>query len=356
GLVLAGFISLIVFRIAQPYAFDGFGLNQAWLKNMGEIRGQVTGDVDFPPNHQWTNRPAFIFPLENMIKWGMGVPLGIIVWIGFAFSAWQAVRGKFDRHLIPLVWSGVYFAWQGSQWVKPMRYFMPIYPTLIILGAWILFVIWDRAIGKRDEYETITSELDYVDRLGLWIAAQLPTVPKLLSGAVAATLMIAVVAATGAWAFAFTRIYTRPVTRLAASQWMQQNIPGPINLRIETASGVINQPISVPNEFTYPPDTAYPSPFNALADGDVSSIFFAHILDIAHGPEIDSIKVTLSADPSGLNVLATGSITADFGKAADARGDSQLINLDRSATLKKGTQYWLIVHPDKAIRLSGSTI
>ena len=67
GLVLAGFISLIVFRIAQPYAFDGFGLNQAWLKNMGEIRGQVTGDVDFPPNHQWTNRPAFIFPLENKL-------------------------------------------------------------------------------------------------------------------------------------------------------------------------------------------------------------------------------------------------------------------------------------------------
>ena len=323
---------------------------------MGEIRGQVTGDVDFPPNHQWTNRPAFIFPLENMIKWGMGVPLGIIVWIGFAFSAWQAVRGKFDRHLIPLVWSGVYFAWQGSQWVKPMRYFMPIYPTLIILGAWILFVIWDRAIGKRDEYETITSELDYVDRLGLWIAAQLPTVPKLLSGAVAATLMIAVVAATGAWAFAFTRIYTRPVTRLAASQWMQQNIPGPINLRIETPSGVINQPISVPNDFTYPPDTAYPSPFNALADGEVGSIFLLHILDTGRDIGSDSLKVTLSADPSGLNVLATGSITADFGKAADARGDSQLINLDRMATLKKGTQYWLIVHPDKAIRLSGSTI
>ena len=92
GLVIAGFASLIVFRVAQPYAFDCLGLNPAWLKNMGEIRGQVTGDVDFPPNHQWTNRPAFIFPLENMIKWGMGVPLGVIVWIGFAFAAWQSVR------------------------------------------------------------------------------------------------------------------------------------------------------------------------------------------------------------------------------------------------------------------------
>ena len=162
-----------------------------------------------------------------------------------------------------------------------MRYFMPIYPTLVILGAWILFVIWDRATGRRDEYETITSELDYVDRFGLWIAARLPSVPKLLGGAVAATLMIAIVAATAAWAFAFTRIYTRTVTRLAASQWMQQNIPGPINLRIETGSGVINQPISVPNDFTYPPDTAYPSPFNALADGDVGSIFMPHILDTA---------------------------------------------------------------------------
>ena len=145
-LVLAVSLAAVVFRIAQPYAFDGpsflgIGINGEWLDNIREIRGQMGGDVDFPPNHQWTDRPALLFPWIGIVRWGMGPALGLAAWSGFGWAGWQLVRrrGGSRRHLIPVVWSGLYFIWQGTQWVKPMRYFLPIYPTLILLGAWGMY-------------------------------------------------------------------------------------------------------------------------------------------------------------------------------------------------------------------------
>jgi hypothetical protein len=52
---------------------------------------------------------------------------------------------------------------------------------------------------------------------------------------------------TAAWAFAFTRIYTRPHTRVAASEWIYQNVPGPLTLPIAGADGAtVNQQIPFP--------------------------------------------------------------------------------------------------------------
>jgi len=63
-----------------------------------------------------------------------------------------------------------------------------------------------------------------------------------------ATLIgVTVLALTFAWAYAFTRIYTRPVTRVAATYWIYQNVPGPINLHIQAANGsVFQQPLPFP--------------------------------------------------------------------------------------------------------------
>lgn len=97
GLALAGIVSLLAFRIFQPYAFQGpsiFGLrlNKQWLANMSEIQAQVSGEVDFPPGHQWADRLPVIFPLANMVLWGMGLPLGLTVWAGFMWAVWRMIR------------------------------------------------------------------------------------------------------------------------------------------------------------------------------------------------------------------------------------------------------------------------
>ncbi|HPL82242.1 MAG TPA: hypothetical protein PLU23_07035, partial [Anaerolineaceae bacterium] len=82
GLIaLAGIISFFTFRISQPYAFDGpgfFGLkiNQGWWGSMQALRGQATGEVDFPPALQWTRR-ELTFSVKNLVLWGVGIPFAL---------------------------------------------------------------------------------------------------------------------------------------------------------------------------------------------------------------------------------------------------------------------------------------
>ena len=51
-------------------------------------------------------------------------------------------------------------------------------------------------------------------------------------------LGIVVLLATGVWAFAFQSIYIMK-SRIAASRWIFQNAPGPINLKILAEDGSI---------------------------------------------------------------------------------------------------------------------
>jgi len=63
-LVLAALISLVTFRICQPYAFNGpgffnVGLNETWVSGLRSLQAQTSGDVDFPPALQWARRPIW---------------------------------------------------------------------------------------------------------------------------------------------------------------------------------------------------------------------------------------------------------------------------------------------------------
>ena len=70
-----------------------------------------------------------------------------------------------------------------------------------------------------------------------------------------------VLLATLAWAVAFSLIYARPITRVEASDWIFQNIPGPINLHIQGEAGTYNQPISIPYGSTIRPGLTLPNKF-----------------------------------------------------------------------------------------------
>ena len=76
--MLAGFLSLLCFRIFNPYAFNGPGffglsLDQRWLDNIGAAQAMNAGIYDNPPNFQWVARLPYLFPLNNMVLWGMGL-------------------------------------------------------------------------------------------------------------------------------------------------------------------------------------------------------------------------------------------------------------------------------------------
>ena len=46
-------------------------------------------DPGGPPGIQWSDRTPLVFPWINIVFWGMGLPLGLAAWIGWAWAAWQ---------------------------------------------------------------------------------------------------------------------------------------------------------------------------------------------------------------------------------------------------------------------------
>ncbi|MBA2450741.1 MAG: glycosyltransferase family 39 protein [Chloroflexi bacterium] len=202
-----------LFRIAQPYAFTGPTIldivpSDRYLQDMAGVQRLVSGEVDYPPSHQWTNTTPYVFPWQHMVAWGMAPALGLTAWAGVVLAAWQVARNWRGRHaqILLLAWVAINFAYWGGNMAKTMRYFLPIYPALVILGAALLGQSLDAAWRLAREGRL---------PVGLRSAARVGSV----------ALVTSVVGATVLYALAFTSIYTRPVTRVAASDWIYENVP-----------------------------------------------------------------------------------------------------------------------------------
>ncbi|MEI8306988.1 MAG: DUF2298 domain-containing protein [Chloroflexales bacterium] len=265
-LILAGTLTLLAFRTLSPDSFSGslpsspemrgtrildidllqgkgffdFRPDPRFIANLGTVRSLVSGEFDFPPGQQWVGRSAYIFPWINMI-WGMGPALGIAAWAGWLIFAIADVRlqivdwrlrmsgnpqaigdlrlpiadwrlrmsGNLQSQIsnrqssaawVLFVWVGFYFGWQGAQFAITMRYLLPIYGALIIFAAWLLVRLWDW--GRRPSPP-----------------APLPQRERGVR-AVIRWLPVVVLISTLGWAYAFSRIYTQPHSRVIAARWL----------------------------------------------------------------------------------------------------------------------------------------
>ncbi len=255
-LIIGGLASLISFRVFQPYAFDGFGLNPQWVANIQEQRVQAKGDADLPWNLQWARR-SHLYSFENLTIWGLGLPLGILAWIGFLYMGWRILKGEW-RHALLWGWTAAYFIWQSLQFNPTMRYQLPIYPLLAMMAAWVVFEPIQNYAIRSTQYATRTAYnvLRFV-------------------------ITLTVVVLTALWAFAFQSIYTRTEPRIAASRWIYQNVPGPINLHIQTSEGeTYNHPLPFPTGIFIEPGAPYQIPFIAQNDGLLKEILLAHVVDL----------------------------------------------------------------------------
>ncbi len=285
-ITLAAVMSFVVFRICQPYAFNGpgffnFSINENWWLSMRSLQAQSTGEVDFPPALQWARRPLW-FSFKNLVLWGLGLPLGLAAigsTIGMAFSV---LRKKNWDSLPLLAWTLIYAAWQGLAWVKSMRYLMLIYPLLATISAW---GIWQLILASRDFR---------------WKKFKISSKNLRVIGAVYAVLVLV---GTLAYAYAFSRIYTRPVTRIEASEWIYENIDGPINLMVETDEGLFSQQGQYRNQVSLLPGQSYLSAFIADRDGTIEAITFPEVQDLMLS--VDPVLYTLDIRKavSGASIL-----------------------------------------------------
>lgn len=180
-LTITGYCLLITFitlRIFQPYAFDGlFKIDPRFLADLKMWQTVSSSGGNYPPGVQWLSKTPIIFPLQNIILFGLGLPISIL----FFYSSFKKIfhRPDFNLKFIIYFWIIFLFIFQGSQFSHTMRYFLPIYPLIILLAA-----------------------LAPVPRIKIFLIVQIII------------------------CFAFINIYSVPHSRNQASLWIYQNLPG----------------------------------------------------------------------------------------------------------------------------------
>ncbi len=282
-LALAAFLSLLTFRVFQPYAFEGpsffnIGLNERWLNNMAEIRAMNRGDTDAPYALQWADRPPILFSLKNMVLWGLGLPLGLIAWAGWGLALWEMFQGRWRRHFIVVVWTGAYFLWQSWGFTPAMRYQIPVYPTLAIMAAWGLWRAWEK-----------TSE----------IRAGRRRLAKIFVGGIACVTVLW----TFVWALAFTSIYTRPLTRVEASEWIYSHVPAAMNVVVEAGGERLLEPLALPLNVVVAVDKPYEMNFKSEYSGRLVGVSLASVRDLTSEDEQTIFAVEITENKPGGVIL-----------------------------------------------------
>jgi YYY domain-containing protein len=355
GLVLSGVFTLITFRIVQPMSFRAtqgtttfltLTPNSDWLDSMKVASSESRGIGGGPPGEQWTNRLPIQFPLTNMVIWGMGLPLGILVWAGFLVALAQIIRKNpnWRAHLLPVVWSGGFFLFMGTRWVKSMRYFLTIYPFLILLGAWLLIELWNlgsrRFQGKNAEKVPLPK---FAQRLSLLQILSL-------------VLGIGVVLGTALWAWGFvSAVYRQDHTRIQASKWIYQNIPGAVNILIRSDDGVISEPLPAGYEVLINPEQPLILQFTSPIQGELVGVRFGHARSNHAGVNPVEVKVVVARNQDGDNALAATRVPV-LPAQADPRGEVASAEFLQN-TIEKDQNYYVILEPDVgAVTLTGSVI
>ena len=184
-------------------------LNPDWIESMSVAQPNSSGIGGGPPAEQWANRPAILFPLMNMVVWGMGLPLGLAVWAGFLAGplAGASPRRELARPPAAAGLDGGYFLLMGTRWVSSVRYF-PAHLSFPVPVGGLGLLMWQRGAAWRR-------------RLARSILRRGPF----------GRFRSLVVGGTFTWATAFTQtVFGQDHTRIQATKWIYQNIPAPFDL------------------------------------------------------------------------------------------------------------------------------
>ena len=331
-LLVGGLATLISFRIFQPYAFSGIGLNPQWVANIKEQRLQATGESDAVWNLQWARRSHF-YSFTNLTVWGLGLPLGILAWAGFLYMGWRILKGEW-RHALLWGWTAIYFLWQSLQFNPTMRYQLPIYPLLAMMAAWFVFELAGINVPTVKQ-----PALPLSTASGTIVSGEAVSKGTNVRMLVASLIGITVLLLTAIWAFAFHSIYLRDEPRVAASRWIFQNIPGPINLHIATnEDGTYNQPLPFPAGGNIQPAMPYQTSFTAQEDGLLKEIQLAHVMAVPK-PASSQLYLTLWQNLNDAQPLASAFTIGASQDTPDSL--SQVANFDQAPILAANQTYYL---------------
>lgn len=166
-----------------------------------------------------------------MVLWGMGLLLGIASLVGLLWICWRIWRHEMGIWLIPLAWIVVYGGINVTFFTKYMRYMLPLYPFLILMGAALLVTL---VIGASR----------HAARLGKYTGGFLTIGSWVLTGLVLAGTLFQ--------CLALDNVYSQPNTRIQASLWIFQHLPPGTVLTYEQWDDALPFAVDGYNPIIYP--------------------------------------------------------------------------------------------------------
>ena len=214
NLAIAGLVSFVAFAVTSPFVLLDF--EDFWQAVVTEQGNMVTGVADFPFTRQYRGTPAYLYFIQQQVRWGMGWPLGLLALAGLV---WVLVRALLRRagvgEWVILSWVIPYFGLTGLFLAKFMRYMVPVVPLLVLFGAGLV-----ASLVSAGRHRTILSD-------------QLASPPRSYTAYLKAYApylgtAMALIALLGAmvWALAFVNgVYGTIHSWVMASRWVYENVP-----------------------------------------------------------------------------------------------------------------------------------
>jgi YYY domain-containing protein len=193
----------LAFGLTNPFSLIEL---QAFAGNILAQNAMVSGVMDAPYTRQFARTLPYLYFMRESSQWGLGWPLGLAAWAGFAWCAYRALRRRAGvTEWIMLAWAAPYFAVTGLFHAKFLRYIAPLLPFLLVMAAGMLWTLRDAMIERWGRRGRVAWTTGLVLLLGF----------------------------TATWALAFTAIYRQEHPWLQASRWIYQNVPDGATLLTE---------------------------------------------------------------------------------------------------------------------------
>ncbi|MBI4308155.1 MAG: glycosyltransferase family 39 protein [Chloroflexi bacterium] len=200
-------LAAVAFLAAAPYEVLDFRTFRQDVEREGEMVRRI---ADFPYTRQYISTLPYLYHIQQLATWGLGWPLGLVVWAGLAAVVGMAIAARRKADLLLLAWVVPYLAVVGAFEVKFLRYMLPITPFLLIFGARAMVGFYRAVVAGRG--------IAYIiPRWGPRLSAQAPRI--------AVGIIAFVLASAALYAIAYSSVYARPHTAVQASRWVRQNIP-----------------------------------------------------------------------------------------------------------------------------------
>ncbi len=221
--------TLITFFATQPYALIDF---KEFISQNLQQSQMTRSAYTFPYTLQYVGKIPYIYELSNIFLWGLGPILFSLTVAGLVLLVTRLKtfpNQKRAEIFILLTFLTVYFLIVGKFAVGWMRYMLPLYPMFAIFAGFCIQVVF----------------------------LKVDTTKKIIVRSLIKTLILTLIII---WPLSFFTIYTHPNSRVAATNWINANVPS--NSKITSEVWDDRLPLYSTNQYNFIDLSLYDQPDN----------------------------------------------------------------------------------------------